>query len=109
MSQYYDPNTGRPLPSPHHWLFGTNNNLLTEDLAYRHMRRYRDRTAFWCLSLSALGVILFVAWPSPGFGQAIAIMLWLMCLLASPLYFMYNKDLKRYFPNGLDPAVKVTS
>jgi len=54
-----------------------------------------------CVSLSLIGVILFVTWPAPGFGQGIAIILWLWSLLMSPLYFMYNGDLKRWFGDKL--------
>jgi hypothetical protein len=52
-------------------------------------------------ALSLIGVILFVTWPAPGFGQGIAIILWLWSLLMSPLYFMYNSDLKRWFGDKL--------
>jgi hypothetical protein len=99
MAQYYDSTTGRPLPTPSRWL-GTSH-LQTEDQWYRHLRNYRDRTGAICVTLSVLGSILFVTWPAPGFGQAIAIVLWLWALLMSPLYFMYNKDLKRYFGDKL--------
>lgn len=103
MERYYDPTTGRLLPSPVWWL-GTSH-LLTEEQWYRHMTKVTNVTAVMCWASSMVGALLFVTWPAPGFGQAIAIALWLWSLLVSPLYFMYRRDVKRYFPNGLDRAV----
>ena len=98
MEQYFDPQTGRPLPTPRWWV-GTSH-LRTESQWYHHLKSWRDWSATMCLTLAGLGVILFVTWPAPGFGQGIAIILWLFSLLMSPLYVMYSWDLDRYFPDG---------
>lgn len=95
MAQYHDPNTGRPLPTPTWWL-GTSH-LRTEDEFYRHMTMLRDITAIVLTALTVIGLVLFVGWPSPGFGQGMAIIIWAWVLMMSPAYFIYRRDVKRFF------------